>query len=69
MSDRPRYEVAQEIVDLVGAKTGEVNLRLNLLTGEAILTMDQLLALVKAARRTALDEFQGTGGRFGPAPS
>lgn len=61
-------EIAQEIIDLVGAKDGEVRLSLNVVTGEITFTPERLLALVKAARRTALDEFEGKGGRFGPAP-
>jgi hypothetical protein len=65
---RPFTEIAEEIISLVGAPDGEIRLGLDPVTLDIVIEPAQLLKLVKRARRTALDEFSGTGGRFGPAP-
>jgi hypothetical protein len=61
-------EIAAEIVSLVGAPDGEIRLGMNPITQDIVIEPAELLKLVKRARRTALDEFSGIGGRFGPAP-
>lgn len=65
---RPLADIAQEIIDLVGAPDGEIHIGIHPITRDLVITPSELLKLVKRARQSALDEAAGTGGRFGPAP-
>lgn len=60
--------VATEIGALVGTEAGDLPVGVDA-NNNVVITLDVLLDVVKAARTQALNEFQGTGGRFGPAPA
>jgi len=60
--------VAVEIGELIGTKAGDLPVGVDA-SNNIIISLDVLLETVKAARTAALDEFQGKGGRFGPAPA
>jgi hypothetical protein len=63
---RQDQAVAQEIDTLTGRNFSSPARVYN---SEVVVSLEYLLDLIKAARTLALDEAEGTGGRFGPAPS